>query len=118
MSAFIPKVSEFDVTRVINRDFRGADREVAQKTLVSVEGRQWHSKPRIHLAILKLSNGNVDELDRQLHIAASDFREVLFPAECPRAFALGLVAASKLTQEAREELIRQDWDDYLQWLNS
>jgi hypothetical protein len=69
------------------------------------------------LAILKLSGGDVDRLRELVKTACNDFRDVIAPAEYPRMWAIGLVAAEKMNCEAKKRLIEDDWTEYQEWLN-
>ena len=44
---------------------------------------------RVHLAVLKLSGGDIEKLERHVEVARTDFRDVVSPAEYPRQDRLG-----------------------------
>lgn len=44
---------------------------------------------RVHLAVLELSDGDLDKLERAVEVARTDFRDVVSPAEYPRQDRLG-----------------------------
>lgn len=51
--------------------------------LLNLYGTEYHEseKERVQLAILKLSNGNIEELQKQIKLAKTDYRDVLSSAE-------------------------------------
>jgi len=71
---------------------------------------------RIHLAILKLSGGQLDKLETYLETARTDYRDVLAWAEYPEEMKIGYTAKSKMTPEQVTDLRRRDREQYLNWL--
>ena len=74
------------------------------------------SNVRVHLAILKLSNGDIRRLREHIETAKSDFRDVISPPEYPEFDAIGFVGVARLSQEEREALKLRDWQQYERWL--
>lgn len=70
----------------------------------------------IRLAVIKLADGNVSELRRQITIAQEDWRDVLIPAETPEAVAFGLVELASADPNIREEIETRDRQQYQVWL--
>jgi hypothetical protein len=79
-------------------------------------------RARVHLAILKLSEGNRDRLAELVRMAKRDYRDVLAYAEypeemkrglCPR---LGFVGMKQLPAEEVKALRQRDRKQYLEWL--
>ncbi|HYO12343.1 MAG TPA: hypothetical protein VE685_04000, partial [Thermoanaerobaculia bacterium] len=72
---------------------------------------------RIHLAVLKLSNGSLEELRRWVAIAKTDYRDAIVAAESP-----GEMQSTFEPQPSSQEkkLLRkiqiQDQKQYLEWL--
>jgi len=71
---------------------------------------------RVRLAILKLSDGDLSELGRQVDVARTDWRDVLCVAEQPEAFKMSLVDYAKLTSDSRAEIDARDRQQYDSWL--
>ena len=71
---------------------------------------------RVHLAILKLSNGDIDELPKLVKMAKRDYRDVLAYAEYPEQMRLGFVGAKKLSADEREAMKQRDKKQYRKWL--
>jgi hypothetical protein len=69
--------------------------------------RRQPERERVQLAILKLSEGNVVKLQREVETARQDYRDALLYAEYPDQ-----ARADKST----EAIIEQDRAQYLQWL--
>ena len=71
---------------------------------------------RVQLAILKLSDGQRDELPRLVRMAERDYRDVLAYAEYPEQMRLGWVDLKKLSQKEREAMKQRDKKQYREWL--
>ncbi len=69
---------------------------------------------RVHLAVLKLSNGDIDAIRRYVALAMVDFRDVLASAEYPTQLRLGANAEP----EERREAEVADRKQYRRWLES
>ena len=114
---FIPNGTFDDVQRIVRRDFPTDEVDAVLDVLKGYGVESWHTEQfRVYLAILKLSNGDIDAVRRQLNVAKSDFREVLGPAESPGFFRIGFVGATKLTKEEIIQLMNADRDQYNAWL--
>jgi hypothetical protein len=75
--------------------------------------------PRVKLAILKLSQGQLDRLADLVSHAKRDYRDVLMWAEYPEEGRSIWVLSSRMTSEQNNQLaaIRQrDRDQYERWL--
>jgi hypothetical protein len=121
MADFVPKVTYADVERVVRRDYPDEVVDRVMSLLDQYGHEKWHlEEPRVLLACLKLANGDLRELQRQISVASSDFRDVLAAAEYPGVCAIGFVGMKKLkeTNPSRlDELQQRDWDQYREWLN-
>ena len=73
-------------------------------------------RQRVHLAILKLSEGQRDELPKLVKMAKRDYRDVLAYAQYPEQMRLGFVGMKKLSAEERESLKGRDKKQYRKWL--
>ena len=110
----------------IDQAFAPHDRREAMDTLVNECGRNLplkaeatsRSLDQIRLAVLKLANGDLDELRRQVQTAKSDWRDVIVAAENPEVMRIGLVGFDKLDANSRAAIIARDRQQYLDWLNS
>lgn len=111
---YIPRVTEADVERIVNRDFAPADREAVLGLL-----RQCAEEtgPRTQLAILKLSAGKLEHVRLHAEIAGRDYRDVLAAAEYPEWLKVGFTGTDSMSAEEVEEMKRRDWEQYLAWFS-
>lgn len=120
MNDYIPKVDRDDVLRIIRREFQQNNVDQILRILDNYGSKEWQRRggtDRVLLAILKLSNGDADRLGDLVKTACNDYRDVIAPAEYPRFWAIGLVAADKMNGEEKKRLIEDDWQQYQEWLN-
>jgi len=71
---------------------------------------------RIRLAVVKLAQGRLAELRRQIEVAKRDWRDVINWAESPHEFGMDVVTFEKLDENSRKELRARDKEQYLAWL--
>ena len=110
-----PSVDSADVKRVIARDPAAHPAAEVQAILSQYGRKEWQREvPRVHLAILKLSNGNIATLRGVTALACRDYRDVLTPAESRRYADLLFFSPDHARQEAA---IAADWQEYQAWLN-
>jgi len=110
----------------INQTFAPQDRREVMDLLVNECGRNLpfkaeatsRSLDQIRLAVIKLANGNLDELRRQVQAAKRDWRDVIGAAETPEAMSMGFVAFDNLDAETRTGIAARDREQYQDWLNS
>ena len=72
--------------------------------------------PRIQLAIIKLSDGDLEKLVEYVNLAKRDYRDVLAYAEYPEEIRTGFVGMQKLTEEEARAIRERDREQYLNWL--
>jgi hypothetical protein len=113
----IPRVTRADVERIIRREFLPAQYETVLALLAEYGREDWHREvDRVHLAILKLSAGDIDALRRELEAAKSDYRDVLAFAEYPACMRDGFNTFHLPTDE-QQRIFDQDWAQYQDWLD-
>jgi hypothetical protein len=106
------------VVRLVRRAFPSRDPDHILRLLDDYGTEKWHSeKDRVHIAILKLSQGDMEQLQRYVETATYDFRDVIAPAEYPEFRKVGFVGVSRMTTEEIDELRKADWGQYQKWLN-
>jgi hypothetical protein len=108
----IPKVKRGDVERVAKRDYP-PDGAVALDVLKGCNEISL-GEHRIHLAILKLGNRNLERLRFHVEVANNDSRDVLAQAEYPE-YGRALAGFPPVDQQKR--IIDSDWKQYQEWLN-
>jgi hypothetical protein len=110
-----PKVSDADVERVAKRDYPAEDLSTVHSILSGYGKEDWQREvPRVRLAILKLADGNLDQLLDSAEVATKDHRDVLATAEYPRyCREIGFDEGDK---EKTRTVIADDWRQYREWL--
>lgn len=73
--------------------------------------------PRVQLAILKLSGGDLATLDKWIATAQSDYRDALAYAEFPRQMETNAVYSQEDQDEYRR-VVAEDQQQYLDWLHT
>ena len=112
----IPDVTEDDVRRIVRRDFPPKDFDTVMTVLRQYGGeKSQRESARVQLGILKLANGNVDELQKHIDVARVDYRDVLAPAEYPEYLKAGF-QTGELPARERKRIIENDWEQYERWL--
>ena len=111
----VPVVSNADVDRVVRRDFAADDRAAALAALEAY-GIESHEREvvRVRLAALKLAKGSLAELRLQVSWAKLDFRDVIGPAEYPKA--MRIPSLLKLDDLECQRIYAADWKQYEEWL--
>ena len=113
----VPQVTSADVERVVKRDFAPAETAAVWALLAEV-GREARGAgaDRVRLAALKLAGGDLAALRREVESAELDPRDVLGPAEYPRALRLDFGGRGRLGPEELQALYDADWAEYAAWL--
>ena len=109
----IPEVSRADVERIVRRDFAAAIFATVVAFLDDYEADNERGRSRVQLAMLKLADGSLEVLRREVAEAKRDYRDVLCAAEYP-GFCWD---SHRLPKEEREKIIDADWQQYTEWLN-
>ena len=118
MSQHIPKVNRQDVERVIEREFVSEKRsEVCQ--LLGFYGREsFHREvDRVHIDVLKLADGDIEKLKREIEGACCDYRDTMLAAEYPN-YAKKMFRIDKLPNDERKKIIDADREQYETWLHT
>ena len=72
-------------------------------------GEKWEREcPRVQLAALKLADGKLEVLKKQISTAKRDFRDVLAPAEYPEYMRRGMFKVSKMPIHEQQLVIDSD----------
>lgn len=107
-----PSVNEDDVVRIVRRDYPAGAFEEIMALIAAVEVRE---KPRVVLGCLKIANGDLDRLRRELADASGYYREILGEAEYPLATKRWSRIES-LSEEEVRAIYDKDWKQYSEWL--
>ena len=71
---------------------------------------------RVRLAVIKVADGDLSELGRQIEVAKVDWRDVINDAEYPEASSLFFMDYDNLDAKAKDEVETRDRQQYLRWL--
>lgn len=112
MDQFTPTVSESDVERVIKRDLPPERQEEIRTIIRDLEVRE---KPRVVLACIKSSGGDIQKLKGNLANASGWYREIISEAEYPN-WTKKMFRLDKLSDAEQSEIIEKDKSQYLAWL--
>jgi hypothetical protein len=109
-----PTITIKDIRRIIKRDFSLSIHNEVMEVLEEYGSKSWQTeKQRVRMAVLKLANGNFDELKRQVEIARCDYRDVLLNAEYPLCAE---TMFKKLSDGETRDIYKKDWMQYQTWL--
>ena len=114
----VPNVSEDDVRRIVQRDFPPEQIDPAMSVLREYGVKKCEGEhARVYLAALKLANGSLEKLKREIEAANRDFRDIIAAAEYPRYFrAASMVSMNGASRREKERIIAEDWQQYECWL--
>lgn len=109
-------VTDADVERIVRRDFAPTQVNEALGLLATYGTAEWEREaPRVRAAILKLADGDIEHLRRELDVAKRDYRDVLLGAEYLAYGALTLRNPHPSAEDA-QRAIDADWAQYEAWL--
>ena len=108
-----PDVTQDDVVRILRRDFAPGEIPQAEALLRDSDPAL---SPRVALAILKLSDGDLDAVRGNVETASRDWRDVIAYAEYP-AYMSTVPGTDPLSIDQRNQVIRSDWEQYRSWLD-
>ena len=109
-----PIVTAADVERIVGRDFPNHISD-ALAILAEYGPASWHNEPhRVRAAVLKLAEGNLDRLKREIRTANADYRDVLAYAEYPNYFRR-VSGPGSLPELETKKIIDADWKQYQDW---
>ncbi len=139
----IPRITNDDIKRIIERDFPKNEKDRVIKTLnryksESEKGRnrlhaailkisdrviktlnRYKSESekganRVHAAILKIADGSLEKVEKYVEVAIIDYRDVLSWAEYP-SYSKNLF--ENVSYEKKKQRNDDDWQQYNEWLN-
>lgn len=113
MNQFVPQVSDSDVERIIRRDHPVEEQEDIREIIRQLEVSE---KPRIVLACLKNSGGDIAKLKRELAEARGYYREQIGEAEYPN-YMKKIFRIDTLSEAEKAGIVEKDKNQYLAWLH-
>lgn len=111
----IPDFDKGELDFLINREFPERAQEI--RNMFSGLQEFWISTTRTKAAILKLAEGNFDEIKGLIKQANADPRDVIAYAEYPRNMKIDSAEKSKMSEEEKQEVFDKDWEEYQKWRN-
>jgi hypothetical protein len=112
-----PAVTESDVERIVRRDFPKDQFDSVMAVLNEyAESKLSKECPRVQIAALKLAQGNLESLRRQISTAKRDYRDVLAAAEYPEYMRAGMFQVRRLSHKEQQRIVNSDWDQYQRWM--
>ncbi|PRX56799.1 hypothetical protein [Flagellimonas meridianipacifica] len=111
----ISSFEEGEIEFLISREFPERAREVENK--FSGLQKFWISTNRTKAAILKLAEGDFNKIRELIKQANADPRDVIAYAEFPRSMQFSWSDKNNMTEEEKEEIRQNDWEEYQDWRN-
>lgn len=106
------KVLKKDIQRIILRDYAGRNEEVLMSlNKYSAENERF----RVWAALLKISQGSIAKLNKNVSLANIDYRDVLAEAEYPTYTKKVGFDSEKFTQSELQKIIKSDFEQYREW---
>jgi hypothetical protein len=116
----IPDVTQEDVERIVRRDFPAEQFPEIIAILGGLDSRWESTRIRVRIAVLKLADGDVKALRKNVASANQDYRNVLVLAEYPeywRAMSDVRNLPPPLSSwKERQHITDADWKNYKNWL--
>jgi len=110
-----PSVTRTDVERIVRRDFPSEQYEQVLAILDEYGKERFHREiERVQLDVLKLADGDLDELRTGIKTAKTDYRDVISWAEYPNCRR----DTFKLPDEEKKKIYSKDWQHYQAWLGA
>jgi hypothetical protein len=113
----LPDLTAADLERIVRRDFSSEQFPEVMTILGELDNR-WGSI-RVRLAALKLADGSLEVLKKQIAFANQDYRDVLVAAEYPGRWKVTSTfydLPKKVSKKERQRIVDADWQQYQDWL--
>lgn len=115
MEQRIPNIGDNDIKRIVERDFPQLEFAEVESKLKTYKSQSSKGKNRIYASILKLSDGNIESIEKYVKKANNDYRDVIALAEYPNYSKYAF--DDNLPEEKEKQLINNDWIQYDTWFN-
>lgn len=115
MNQKTPNISDTDIKRLIRREFPNKLISKIEAILKQYVSGNQKGRNRVYASILKLSNGNIDDLAKNVEQANNDFRDIISRVEYPNYSKY--VFEKNLTDEQEKQLIQKDWEQFKSWFD-
>ena len=106
------------VSRIILREFANEEYNRVVEILSRYGTERHHlERNRVRLAILKIANGDMFSLDRQIEVACVDFRDVIAAAEMPGQYSHGFTGMERISKPELKNIKTLDREQYKAWID-
>jgi hypothetical protein len=105
-----------DVERIVRRDFRTEQLLDVMSALKEFDNQLESTRIRVRLAVLKLSDGNLEALKKYITVAKQDFWDVISLAEYCGTAAIVRNLPKPLSKKDRQQIAGALWQQYEDWL--
>ena len=109
----VAKVSDVVLERLIQREF-GNQADLVRRKLLQVESETNVGRNRISAAIIRLSDKDINTIDRDIEQSKNEYRDLISQAEYPKCSKLGFIDMDK---QNKKIIYLDDWTEYSKWLN-
>jgi len=107
-------VTDSDIERIILRDFARSDLKTVKIILSNYKTEGAKERNRVYASALKLSAGDIDLLEKYVHRANVDYRDLIALSEYPNYTERML--DDDFSGKRKAKLIDDDWRQYQEWL--
>lgn len=114
----IAKISFQEIERVIDRDYSQYKSDDVLAVLNQYSSDSGKLNFRVWAGVLKLSDGNLSNLRKNIEIANFDYRDILAEAEYPNYSEQVGFDEDAFTKEEINTIIKEDWNQYQNWLKA
>jgi hypothetical protein len=111
----IPRFEQGEIDSLIMREFPEKFQEVKNK--FSALKEYGLDLERTMAAILKLAAGDFEKIKGLIKGANTDPRDIISYAEYPSAGKYSWSEMSEMTEEEKEGIRKNDWEEYKDWQN-
>jgi len=113
-----PKISRKDIMRIVARDYPARKQEEVLEILRQYDGDSEKGKFRVWASLMKISEGEIEQLRENVERAKSDFRDILAYAEYPEYSDKVGFDDENFTKTELKDIIKADWKQYQNWLKA
>jgi hypothetical protein len=115
----LPNSAPEDIDRIVRRDFPTEQVSEVSAALEKFQDHWENTRVRVRLAALKLADGNLEALRKQIGFAKRDYRDVLVLAEHPEYWKATSGVRNPprtLSKKQRQQIVDADWQQYVNWV--
>jgi hypothetical protein len=109
---YVPVVTSGDIDRIVRRDFPS---EGVEEVMSILKGYDSGAPNRVRAAALKLADGDLARLRREIVRANDDYRDVLLSAEYPVRMARDPNPFASVPKAEARKMSAADREQYEQW---